>query len=931
MPTDDTESAESLTAKNRLANIRVDDEDLLPVRLNSATTQWQRMRVQRPQSGEAVAAPTKADLRGPKMAVFVDTNKPRNAAAQPKNPPKRVRTTARATTAKTGTGMSKIPMRQSKSAVTRTTTATKTAGMSKIPMRQSKSATVRPTTTKTGAGTSKIPILQSKSATTRKDPKLAKQAARQKGPRAPLRTEQEQQRRLLPSPIIPIPMTYLDDENDGDAEEVQTYQNLGQNIVNLPLEQRVLIWDILSSSSSSIPYHASHLLVPYITTFQTTALRAMHKYFFRTPRSRPQGFFLARSFPRPGALDVVVDRFDPGRWATMLLGEEEDVNAGGGGGSGGDNIGWKQAWGLVKPTFVTSGDAIVQTTPSWIKSPTIEETLARLTQLVVTCQEDETERLLAFTCHLLIPNTTLRIKPIEFPAEKFAWIGDWNRGHHGTLKDGLGLLLCDSRSHSVTAVPATTVNLRLGFNAAAGGSSIVGMWIRHDPRVSTDWLVHLAALTYAHGVRRIEGERCLIAVVTQKDGEEGACPGPPVEIYTAAHDLDTRILERGSSVAVIRFERSAFLQEAPEVRVFGRPEAQETQETFAHPKVKSVGRPETRSFAPSEMPSFGGMGRLEQSGWLDYDRHLQLPPSLFQIPSQRSDTVPERDVRSYYSMLATHKPSTTQPNPTNTAAFRPTTASVGTNTTYLNPNERPRGLTLGGHRDAGPAWDASPIRRPGPTTVPNRFGPTHRPFFGTPPLRTEDLEATVSLATRDLDPRRDETMWTAPAGGVTYRPLFEMAAVPSPRIEDTRREEVRSDEMLEQDEETAHVSVLLQRVSEALTPERVSIYDERSVAEGQEIIARLVDDPEKTFLFWGEREERQGVWAGREAPSGRQQRWGVGETVNEGPTLARITAKYMPSGATRRNTVEGTTLGTDGYSYATLDYLKKFGLIGRGS
>lgn len=134
--------------------------------------------------------------------------------------------------------------------------------------------------------------------------------------------------------------------------------------------------------------------------------------------------------------------------------------------------------------------------------------------------------------------------------------------------------------------------------------------------------------------------------------------------------------------------------------------------------------------------------------------------------------------------------------------------------------------------------------------------------------------------------QRDETMWTAPAGGVTYRPLFEMAAVPSPRIEDTRREEVRSEEMLEQDEETAHVSVLLQKVSEALTPERGSIYDERSVAEGQEIIERLVDDPEKTFMFWGE-EEKQGVWAGREAPNGRQ-RWDVGETVNERVGLARI-------------------------------------------
>lgn len=44
----------------------------------------------------------------------------------------------------------------------------------------------------------------------------------------------------------------------------------------------------------------------------------------------------------------------------MLLSERKDVNAGGGGGSSSDNLGWKQAWGLVKPTFVTSGDAIVQ-------------------------------------------------------------------------------------------------------------------------------------------------------------------------------------------------------------------------------------------------------------------------------------------------------------------------------------------------------------------------------------------------------------------------------------------------------------------------------------------------------------------------------------------------------------------------------------------
>lgn len=107
--------------------------------------------------------------------------------------------------------------------------------------------------------------------------------------------------------------------------------------------------------------------------------------------------------------------------------------------------------------------------------------------------------------------------------------------------------------------------------------------------------------------------------------------------------------------------------------------------------------------------------------WLqyNYERHLQLPPSLFQIPSRLNETVSEWDVRSYYSIPATHKPSSTQPNPTITAAFRPTTVSVGTNTTYLDPNDRPRRLTSGGHQDAGPPWDASPTRRPNPTAVPN--------------------------------------------------------------------------------------------------------------------------------------------------------------------------------------------------------------------
>ncbi|RUS32339.1 hypothetical protein BC938DRAFT_475685 [Jimgerdemannia flammicorona] len=411
-------------------------------------------------------------------------------------------------------------------------------------------------------------------------------------------------------------------------------------------------------------------------------------------------------------------------------------------------------------------------------------------------------------------------------------------------------------------------------------------WIRHDPRVPTDRLVQFAALVYTRTVRRAEDDhRGLVAIISQDGEEEGVVKAwyqaeeeevsfGFVEILTVTHDLDLAALERGNSVAPVRLEGTAFVRAAePEAQGWRGEKERNVQEVRTDWKRKEWQAMEIRDLAPEEDRSFVRSEMLEQSGW---------------------------------------------------------DSATKTNTTIF-------------------ARDFVAPRRLDATALSSRPNDLRRQLPDTPPLRTEDLDRTaaISLATRDFDPmamQNDETMWTAPVNGVTYRPLFEVVAVPSVRVDESAGTGGRirrwgegvedhqtppfDDRNREEDEEEA----LMRRVSEALTPVGTSMYDERSVVEGQEIIARLVDDPEKTFMFLGEGGESAGVErarAGDQGSDGRY-RWDVGETVQEGPTLARITAKYMPLTASAWNAVEGTTHGTDGYSYATLEYLRKFELVNRG-
>ncbi|RUP16669.1 hypothetical protein BC936DRAFT_139520 [Jimgerdemannia flammicorona] len=540
--------------------------------------------------------------------------------------------------------------------------------------------------------------------------------------------------------------------------------------------------------------------------------------------------------------------------------------------------------------------------------------------------------------------------------------------------------------------------MRLGSTAAAGGPSIVGMrvpprdlyhippqrqqerlerkscitihpmprrWIRHDPRVPADRLVQFAALVYTRTVRRAEDDhRGLVAIISQDGEEEGVVkawyqaeeeepPESSVEILTVTHDLDLAALERGNSVAPVRLEGTAFVRAAePEAQGWRGEKERNVQEVRTDWKRKEWQAMEIRDLAPEEDRSFVRSEMLEQSGWLEYDRHMQLPPSLFRIPSRHTNTLSEPDIGANHSIPVTYKSSAIQ----SPIVAKPAMATVGTNTTYFYPNDRPGKPMPVRQRDSATktnttifARDFVAPRRLDATALSSRPNDLRRQLPDTPPLRTEDLDRTaaISLATRDFDPmaiQNDETMWTAPVNGVTYRPLFEVVAVPSVRVDESAGTGGRirrwgegvedhqtppfDDRNREEDEEEA----LMRRVSEALTPVGTSMYDERSVVEGQEIIARLVDDPEKTFMFLGEGGESAGVERARAGDRGSdgRYRWDVGETVQEGPTLARITAKYMPLTASAWNAVEGTTHGTDGYSYATLEYLRKFELVNRG-